>query len=178
MSKTVFTIAIIILGAVVLLVIGGIAVALLFTQTSTQPSTKTVNEKIWTIKIYDLEEKAVDLSKYKGKILVIDFFATWCGPCAKQLEELKKLLASRSDVHIVSISISPGTDTPEKLKKYVEDHKITWPVYIDKNRSMTKLFSISAVPTLVIIGPSGKYIIRVGLTNHKTLNELINKVKD
>jgi len=179
MGRTVFTLALIILGAVVFLVVGGILAALLFAQqTSIQPSVKTVNEKVWTIKVYDLSEKTVDLSNYKGKVLIIDFFATWCGPCVKQIEELKKLLASRSDVHVVSISISPATDTPEKLNKFIKDHKITWPVYIDKNRDMVKLFDISAIPTLVIIGPKGKYVVRVGFTEYKVLSKLIDSVKE
>ncbi|RLE80622.1 MAG: hypothetical protein DRJ52_05915 [Thermoprotei archaeon] len=182
MGSKVFTLAVIVLGAVLVLTLGGIVISLLLPAQisggkNTSKASKHIPEEIWSMEIYDLKGNKADLSKYKGKVIIIDFFATYCAWCKVQIKELIKLKSKMSDIYIVSISVS-AADTPKKIKVFVENTGIDWPIYIDKKGNLVKLFNIRAIPTTVIIGPTGKYIKLVGLVKYDQLIEYIKSIKE
>ena len=110
----------------------------------------------------DLQFKAVDgndisISQFKGKFVLIDFWATWCGPCVKEMPALVKLYEEYHDkgFEIVGISLDPDI---EALKKYLATNKIRWPQYFDGktwDNEIVKRFGIHSIPSTVLLDKNG-----------------------
>jgi thiol-disulfide isomerase/thioredoxin len=94
-----------------------------------------------------------------GKILVIDFFATTCGPCIVELPELSRVraeLQGKSDIEFVVVASDAGGDTPERFKSFVERRRITLPLAFDPGGKAHKAFGFTGVPGLVVVDRAGR----------------------
>lgn len=102
-----------------------------------------------------------NLSQMYGKILYIDFWATWCGPCCGEIPYMEKLYNRLKDnASIELISISLDENEAAWLDKLAEDRP-GWPQYrlsADQNEKLSKTLNINGIPRFVIIGPDGKFI--------------------
>ena len=90
-----------------------------------------------------------------GKIVVLDFWGTWCPPCVHSVPEMRNLAAhfrNQPDVLILSISTDADED---KLRTFVLTNKMEWPQTWDKNRSITKAFGVNSFPTYLVVDRDG-----------------------
>ena len=98
------------------------------------------------------------LDKYKGKYLLVDFWASWCGPCRQAIPKIKELYAAQhpDGFEVVSISI----DTDEKAwRKAMGEENMPWEQLLTPNKDETmKQFQFSGVPTFYMLDPTGKII--------------------
>lgn len=105
----------------------------------------------------DVQGKDVALSSYKGKVIVLDFWATWCGPCKVEIPafiELQKKYAA-DGLQILGISID---DTPGQMKPYVEEMKMNYPALVGKDREDVQdaYGPLVGIPVSVVIARDGK----------------------
>ena len=109
------------------------------------------------IKITLLNGKSFKLSKYiKKKIIIINFFTTWCGPCKKEIPELNRFYKRNKHRNLIMIGIDVG-EKKNKVKKFVAENKIKYPVGIIKEKSkIADNYKIKAFPTTVFIGLHGR----------------------
>ena len=97
----------------------------------------------------------------KGKVVVIDFWATWCGPCVAELPTMKKLYAEYKDkgVEFIGVSLDNKVGGLDKLKAFVTKEGIAWPQYFQGDGSDSKFsvsWGINSIPTVFLVDQEGK----------------------
>ena len=104
----------------------------------------------------DLTQKRNKLSDFRGKVVILNFFATWCPPCRAEIPELVKIYQGNQAKGLVVLSVSLDTEgVPQVLNKFVRDMKIPYPVLLG-NMELVDQYQISGVPTTLIITREGK----------------------
>ena len=106
----------------------------------------------------DLSGKMVSLSDLlESGPVVLDFWATWCGPCVKELPHIQSLHEEFSHKGITIVGISEdGTKTVSKVKPFVKTRRYTFPVLLDTNQKVMRMFKISSIPYVCIIDTTGE----------------------
>lgn len=114
--------------------------------------------------VKDTDGKPLALSAFKGKVVLIDFWATWCGPCVAELPNVLEAYEKHHDAGFEIIGISLDSDK-EKLTKFVADKKMTWVQFFDGNgwqNELAQKYGVNSIPSTYLLDREGK-IIGVGL---------------
>ena len=103
-------------------------------------------------------KKPIDLSKYKGNIVVMVFWATWCEPCMQEFPKVKKLYSNfkNKDVQFIGISLD---DDVEDLRGFAKQEEIEWPQVFDGKRwkgMLPTLYHVQAIPTIFVLDRENK----------------------
>ena len=103
----------------------------------------------------DIGGRTISLSDYKGKVLLVDFWATWCGSCEEDVPELKALYQEfeRGQFGIVAASVDEGG--PELVARYAAEHALPYPV-VFAGEDTTRDYRIFGLPTKFLIDPKGR----------------------
>jgi len=102
-----------------------------------------------------LSRETITLSDQVGKkVIILNFFATWCGPCAEEMPELVRFAAQHKDDPLLFIGID--ADEPESaVRDFVRRQNVSYPVAIDRGAKLQKAFQVRSYPTTVLIGADG-----------------------
>lgn len=120
--------------------------------------TFTSDKKAANFKLKTLEGKEVKLSDYRGKIVIIDFWATWCPPCRKGIPDLISLQEEfKKELVVIGISLDQQ-NTIKDLKPFIENYKINYPVVLGDEKVVKDYGGISAIPTSFIIDQKGNIV--------------------
>jgi thiol-disulfide isomerase/thioredoxin len=95
--------------------------------------------------------------EFRRKVILLDFWASWCGPCRNALPNLKRLQAVYGSPDFVVISISEDDDE-SAWHAFVASHNMTWPQRLDSDGSLQSQFGVDALPTYVLIGRDGSVL--------------------
>jgi thiol-disulfide isomerase/thioredoxin len=116
--------------------------------------------EIKELKFKDFNLNDVDLTGKKGNIMILNFWATWCVPCKKEMPSLEKLSKEYPEIMIYPVNLEkPNQD---KTLKFFDDLKISkLNIYFDPNFSLVKLFNMRGVPTSILIDKNGQEFGRV-----------------
>jgi thiol-disulfide isomerase/thioredoxin len=125
----------------------------------------------------DIDGADFALADYQGKVVLLDFFATWCGPCVSEIPHLKALHEEYGEgLVIISISVSPTSDTVAKLQEFRQEYAIPWIIARDTG-GINGEYNVQYIPTLVIIDQAGDIRYRhVGLTEESVLQNEIEGI--
>lgn len=119
----------------------------------------------------------VRLSSLRGQVVILDFMATWCGPCETELAHLDEIYNTygSSQVRILSIDVD-SSESESLLSTYADNQDIAWDILMDTNGINNAAgYDVSSIPTLVIVDQDGRIAYRaVGITQASTLQAEIN----
>lgn len=124
-----------------------------------------------------LDGKNVKLSDYRGKIVIIDFWATWCPPCRKGIPDLISLQEEyKKDLVVIGISLDQQ-NTIKDLKPFIENYKINYPVVLGDEKVVKDYGGISAIPTSFIIDQKGNIVDKhIGLVPKTVYSDKIKSL--
>jgi thiol-disulfide isomerase/thioredoxin len=107
-----------------------------------------------------MDDKTFKLSDFKGKALVIDLWATWCGPCRTSTPELVNLQKEfgPKGLEVIGLDIDPEDDTPEKVRAFAEEFKINYKLAFAERELATSLMRGGNIPQSIVVGRDGKIV--------------------
>jgi peroxiredoxin len=147
----------------------GAAMAFGYPEKSQQPQ----QAKEFTLK--DLQSKKVNLSDFHGKVVLLNFFATWCSPCRIEIPELVKIHQKNKNKNFVLLGISLDMDAvPFMIKSFAKEMKIPYPILIG-TPEVAEQYQVSGVPVTLVINKEGKIQKRfLGLVHPDQIEKAIN----
>jgi peroxiredoxin len=104
----------------------------------------------------DLQGNPWHLRDLKGKVVLVNFWATWCPPCRKEMPDLQALYDRYKDQGFVVVSISD--EEAAKVQPFIAEQKITYPVLLDPGRKINDLFQVEGIPKSFVYNREGKLV--------------------
>jgi len=122
----------------------------------------------------DLKGKDVQLSKFRGKKVMINFWATWCPPCRHEMPEIEKFFQEKKgDIEILAINIDGGG--PKKVAEYIKKMNLTFPVVLDQQDGVNERYKVMTIPTTFFVDENGVIINKYySVMSLEIMKELIN----
>jgi thiol-disulfide isomerase/thioredoxin len=162
-----------------------------FTQDKKEPQVRQflkAGEQYIPFSLPSLKGKTINTKDIKGKVLFINFWATWCAPCKEEMpsmqrlyEKLNKKYPNKFEMLAVNID---STDVPEVVQLYALDLKLKFPILLDTNGAIKNSYKTTGVPETFIIDKNGKiekiYIGAINWDspkNYKEIEAIIEKIK-
>ncbi len=110
--------------------------------------------------VYDLDGNAVSLYDCLGKPVVLNFWATWCGPCQSEMPAFDKMYQEYGDqVTFLMVNVTDGSrDTVEGVTAFYKDSGYTFPIYLDTTLKASMLYGAYSIPVTFFLDPEGKLL--------------------
>ena len=106
-------------------------------------------------KLKNLVGEIVALNNFQGKTVLLNFWATWCLPCKEELPSMQRLYKKLGPSGVDVVAVSIDRDNPAKVKRYIDQYNLTFPVLLDPGQEVRKAYFIMGLPTSYLIGPDG-----------------------
>ena len=160
-------------GLVLALAIAGL---LLFKGNATEPSSQSsslIKEAAPNFTVALLDGKNFQLSDYKGKPVMINFFASWCLPCREEIPAIEKIVSTYKPKGVVFLGISTD-DTEVKANDFIKKYGVSYSIGLDKSTAIQKSFGLYGIPTTYFIDKQGivNYFHSGAVTEDLLQNEL------
>ena len=124
-----------------------------------------INEKprlVSSVIFEDFEGNEVNLKKYKGKLVIVNFWATWCKPCKKEMPSLDRLYLDTNFNNLQIFAVNMEAPNTSKTNKFFTDLKIKkLSIFFDRNLNFVKEFKLRGIPTTILINKKGEEFARI-----------------
>lgn len=124
----------------------------------------------------DTQGRVHRLADYKGRWVLVNFWATWCPPCLEEMPDLQRLHEARKDLVVIGIAMQYRD--PEYVKKFAEDMLVSYPIVLGDERIARQVGPVPGLPTSYLYDPSGKQVAyHVGALGRADVERFIEKKK-
>ena len=130
--------------------------------------------------VYDLEGNEVNLTDFFGKPIIVNFWASWCGPCKMEMPDFNEAYETYKDeIEFLMVNMTDGSrETVEKASSFITESGYTFPVYYDTDYSAAITYSVSSLPTSYFLNADGELVTYArGAINAATLEKGIDMIR-
>jgi len=118
-----------------------------------------------------IDGNAFQLSKLRGKVVVLDFWASWCGPCVQAIPVVTEVAKSMADAGVVLYAVNVGEDVDE-IQDFLKKVKITAPIALDPESEIAEAYQTTAIPQTILIGKDGRIeVVHIGFEGLDTFRQ-------
>lgn len=137
-----------------------------------------VGMQVEDFRLIDLEGNVQSLSQHRGKIVLLNFWATWCKPCTTEMPAMQASLDKLRDKGFVVLAINELEDEA-KVREHVKQNGHTFPVLMDRENKVANQFGVFGLPVSVFIDPQGviREYIKGGLLTEKLIEDVVAKIQ-
>jgi peroxiredoxin len=125
--------------------------------------------------LMDVDSQRHNLAMYRGKIIIINFWATWCPPCRFELPAMEKVWERLKDKGVVILGINVGEDA-DTIFTFTADYPVTFPLLLDSDSSVTQKYPVIGLPTTFVVNPRGQIIYKAIGTRDWNEDALVKQI--
>lgn len=100
----------------------------------------------------------VRLADLKGKVVLLNFWATWCAPCRKEMPDLERLWRKYRERGLMVLAISEDADADKRVARFATKHRLSYPVLLDRDAKVGRQYEVSALPVSYLIDRGGNVV--------------------
>ena len=129
-------------------------------------------------RLVDLEGKSQSLSQYRGKVVLVNFWATWCKPCTTEMPAMQTTYDKLRDKGFVVLAINELEDEA-KVREHIKQYNHTFPVLMDRDNKVANQFGVFGLPVSVFIDEKGvvQEYIKGGLLTEQLILDVVAKIQ-
>lgn len=143
----------------------------------TQAAEENTKQAVPDFTVYDLDGNAHKLSDFRGKPVILNFWATWCGYCQVEMPDFdEKFKEYGDDIHFIMLNVTDGTrETMETASAFIAENGYSFPVYYDTDLDATLSYKTSSLPVTYLLDADGNFVARKqGMMTAETLQRGID----
>jgi peroxiredoxin len=110
--------------------------------------------------IEDMQGNTHSLADYRGKVLVVNFWATWCPPCVKEMPSLQRAREKLRNEDIAVLAINMG-EQQQAIEDFIQKYPVDLPILLDKDVNVADAWSVKGLPTTYVVNPDGEIVYQV-----------------
>ena len=149
------------------------------TTNQTEDSSSEMKNLAPNFTVYDLEGNEVNLNDFFGKPIIVNFWASWCGPCKMEMPDFNEAYETYKDeIEFLMVNMTDGSrETVEKASSFITESGYTFPVYYNTDYSAAITYSVSSLPTSYFLNADGELVTYArGAINAATLQKGIDMI--
>ena len=129
-------------------------------------------------RLVDLEGKSQSLSQYRGKVVLVNFWATWCKPCTTEMPAMQTTYDKLREKGFVVLAINELEDEP-RVREHIKQHSHTFPVLMDRDNKVANQFGVFGLPVSVFIDEKGvvREYIKGGLLTEQLILDAVARIQ-
>jgi thiol-disulfide isomerase/thioredoxin len=116
---------------------------------------KWTGGKTPALKLADAEGRERSIAEWRGKTVVVNFWATWCEPCREEMPSLERLKVRLAAKGFDVVAVNVG-ESKERVERFTKEVPVTFPIVYDKDSSAARTWKVRGYPTSYVIGPDGR----------------------